>query len=97
MRTLLFFFVLIVLLVGCGDTIGEGNCIGILVTGDLMTGCLTTLSRCDDDHSYELSCTPAGQCQCTVDSKKVSTSKATSCPSNVAGMNSDCGWTLTNN
>ena len=91
-RALVFSSASAILLLACGDTTGNASCIGVAVQHDTGT-CLTTFSRCDDERSYEIACS-AGKCTCSVDSKIVSSSKATDCADDPAGVNVACGWDL---
>ncbi len=78
--------------VGCADEVGNASCIGVDVQHD-QDSCITTLSRCDDGHGYDVKCI-AGKCACSVDGKAVGAAKGTDCPADRNAVNAACGWTL---
>jgi hypothetical protein len=77
---------------GCADDPGNASCVNF-TTQPALTKCLTTVSRCDDDRSYEVSC-DSGKCTCLVDGKSSGSAKVSDCPVDLASLNRACGWTL---
>jgi len=81
------------LLVTACNSVGATACAG---GGSVSTptGCTETLDHCNDGHVYAESC-GNGKCSCLIDGKIAPVgTKATTCPTKLLQISSDCGWSL---